>query len=74
MIKVSSSFITNSGDSFDEELVKTTVYLANSRNIGIIVKNVEYKPQLDAAASYGLNIVQGGYMCTPKCEQEYFTK
>ncbi len=74
MIKVSSSFITNSGDSFDEELVKTTVYLANSRNIGIIVKNVEYKPQLDAAASYGLNIVQGGYMCMPKCEQEYFTK
>ncbi len=72
IIKVSSSFITNSGDSFDEELVRTTVYLANSRNIEIIVKNIEYKPQLEAAASYGLNIVQGGFMSPPRREDEYF--
>ncbi len=72
IIKVSSSFITNSGDSFDEELVKTTVYLAGSRNIEIIVKNVEYQPQLEAAKQYGLNVVQGGFLSPPKFSDEFF--
>ncbi len=72
IIKVSSSFITNSGDSFDEELVKTTVYLAGSRNVEIIVKNIEYQPQLEAAKKYGLNVVQGGFLSPPKFSKEYF--
>lgn len=71
LIKVSSSFITNSGDSFDEELVKTTVSLAKSRNISVIVKNIEYKPQLDAAALYDLKIVQGGFLALPEHEEKY---
>lgn len=72
IIKVSSSFITNSGDAFDEELVKTTVYLANARNIEIIVKNIEYQPQLEVAKKYGLEIVQGGFLAPPKFADEYF--
>ena len=71
LIKVSSSFITNSGDSFDEELVKTTVSLAKSRNISVIVKNIEYKPQLDAAALYDLKIIQGGFLALPEHEEKY---
>lgn len=72
IIKVSSSFITNSGDSFDEELVKTTIYLAENRNIEIVVKNIEYKAQLDAAISYGIKIMQGGFLSLPKQESLYF--
>lgn len=72
IIKVSSSFITNSGDSFDEELVKTTVYLASNRDIEIVVKNIEYKPQLEAAAGYGLNLLQGGFLSPPKFASECF--
>ncbi len=71
LIKVSSSFITNSGDKFDEELVKTTIYLAGSRNIEVIVKNIEHKAQLEAAYSYNLNILQGGFLSLPESADKY---
>lgn len=71
IIKVSTSFITNSGDKFDEELVKTTIYLAENRNIDIIVKNIEHKAQLEAANLYGLHILQGGYLNPPESADNY---
>lgn len=70
MIKVSSSFITNSGDSFDEALVHTTVALAESKGIEIAAKNIEHKAQLWAAESFGIKIVQGGLISIPKTEAE----
>lgn len=71
IIKVSTSFITNSGDSFDEALVKTAVSLAESKGIEVAVKNVEYKAQLRAAESFGINIIQGGLICSPKTADEF---
>lgn len=70
IIKVSSSFITNSGDSFDEALVRTTVSLAKSRNILVAVKNIEHKAQLWAAEGFGIDIVQGGLISAPKTESD----
>ena len=70
IIKVSSSFITNSGDSFDEALVRTTVSLAESRGILVAVKNIEHKAQLWAAEGFGIKVVQGGLISSPKTEGE----
>lgn len=70
MIKVSTSFITNSGDSFDDALVRTTVSLAKSRGIDIVVKNIEHNAQLWAAEGFGINIVQGGLISPPKTAAE----
>lgn len=70
IIKVSSSFITNSGDSFDEALVRTTVSLAESKGIEVSVKNIEHKAQLHAAEGFGIKIIQGGYISPPKTENE----
>ena len=70
IIKVSSSFITNSGDSFDEALVRTTVSLAESKGIEVAVKNIEHKAQLWAAEGFGINIVQGGLISPPKTRNE----
>jgi len=70
MIKVSTSFITNSGDSFDEALVRTTVNLAESKGIDIVVKNIEHNAQLWAAEGFGISIVQGGLISPPKTEAE----
>ncbi len=70
IIKVSSSFITNSGDSFDEALVKTSVALAESKGIEVAVKNIEHKAQLWAAESFGIEIVQGGFISMPQTESE----
>ncbi len=73
MIKVSSSFITNSGDSFDEALVRTTVSLAANKGIEVAVKNVEHKAQMWAAEAFDIRIVQGGFISTPKLESEILT-
>lgn len=70
IIKVSSSFITNSGDSFDEALVRTTVSLAESKGIEVAVKNIEHKAQLWAAEGFGIRIIQGGLISSPKTESE----
>ncbi len=70
MIKVSSSFITNSGDSFDEALVRTTIALAESKGIEVAVKNIEHKAQHWAAVGFGINIVQGGLISAPKTQSE----
>lgn len=70
MIKLSASFVTNSGDRFDEELVKTTVRLAESRGIEVFVKNIEYLAQLEAAQSFGLERFQGGLLNPPRSERE----
>ena len=70
IIKVSSSFITNSGDSFDEALVRTTVSLAESKGVEVAVKNVEHKAQLWAAEGFGIKIVQGGLISPPKTSSE----
>lgn len=34
-------------------------------------EDIEYKPQLEAASGYGLNIVQGGFMSPPEHEENY---
>lgn len=70
MIKLSASFVTNSGDRFDEELVKTTVRLAESRGIEVFVKNIEYLAQLEAAQSFGFERFQGGLLNPPRSERE----
>ncbi len=72
IIKVGSSFITNSGDSFDEALVRTTVSLAESKGIEVAVKNIEHKAQLWAAEGFGIKIVQGGLISPPKSHDELF--
>lgn len=70
MIKLSASFVTNSGDRFDKELVKTTVRLAESRGIEVFVKNIEYLAQLEAAQEFGLERFQGGLLNPPRSEHE----
>lgn len=74
IIKIGASFITNSGDRFDEELVKTTVRLAESRGIGVYVKNIEYLAQLEAARGFGLERFQGGLLTPPYPEREIVQK
>ena len=70
MIKVSSSFVTNSGGAFDDVLLSTTFSLAASRGIIISVKNIEYRSQLDAANQAGADLVQGGYLAPPQTSEE----
>lgn len=70
MIKLSASFVTNSGDSFDAALVETTVRLAESRGIEVFVKNIEYLAQLEAAQGFGLERFQGGLLNPPRPEDE----
>lgn len=74
MIKIGASVVTNSGDQFDEELVRTTVRLAESRGIGVYVKNVEYLAQLEAARGFGLERFQGGLLTPPYPEKELVQK
>ncbi|MCM1335277.1 MAG: bifunctional diguanylate cyclase/phosphodiesterase [Bacteroides sp.] len=74
MIKIGASFITNSGDDFDAELVKTTVRLAESRGIDVFVKNVEYLAQLETARGFGLERFQGGLFAPPYPEEEFVEK
>lgn len=74
MIKIGASFVTNSGDRFDEELVKTTMHLAESRGIGVYVKNIEYLAQLEAARGFGFERFQGGLLMPPYPEREIVQK
>ena len=69
-IKVSSSFVTNSGGEFDDVLLSTTFSLAKSRGITTSVKNVEYRSQLDAAIRAGADVIQGGYLAPPAAPEE----
>ncbi|MBR5090365.1 MAG: GGDEF domain-containing protein [Ruminiclostridium sp.] len=70
MIKVSSSFVTNSGGEFDDVLLSTTFSLASSRNITTSVKNIEYRSQLEAAKHAGADLVQGGFLSPPSTPEE----
>lgn len=70
MIKVSSSFVTNSGGAFDDVLLSTAFSLASSMNILTSVKNIEYRSQLDAANQAGADLVQGGFLSPPLTAQE----
>ena len=70
MIKVSSSFVTNSGGEFDDVLLSTTFSLAKSRNITTSVKNIEYMSQLEAAKRAGADVLQGGYLAAPQTPEE----
>ncbi|MBQ9483643.1 MAG: GGDEF domain-containing protein [Ruminiclostridium sp.] len=70
MIKVSSSFVTNSGGEFDDVLLSTTFSLAKSKNITTSVKNVEYRSQLEAANRAGADVIQGGYLAAPATPEE----
>ncbi len=70
IIKLSASFVTNSGDSFDEELVKTVVRLASSRGILVSVKNIQYEAQLEAARGYGIGCFQGELLTPPLSERD----
>ncbi len=70
MIKVSSSFVTNSGGEFDDVLLSTTFSLAASRNIITCVKNIEYKSQYDAAKHAGAAMMQGGFLALPVTAEE----
>lgn len=70
MIKVSSSFVTNSGGEFDDVLLSTTFSLAASRGISTSVKNIEYRSQLEAAKNAGADLVQGGYLAPPLTADE----
>lgn len=70
IIKVGSSFVTNSGGEFDDVLLSTTFSLASSQGIMTGVKNVEYKSQYDAAIHAGADLIQGGYMCFPQTAEE----
>lgn len=70
MIKVSSSFVTNSGGEFDDVLLSTTFSLASSRGIKVCVKNIEYRGQYDAAQNSGADILQGGVSAFPMQEEE----
>ena len=74
MIKVSSSFVTNSGGEFDDVLLSTTFSLASSRNIKTGVKNIEYRSQLDAAKHAGADLMQGGYIEAPMTAEEILSK
>ncbi len=70
MIKVSSSFVTNSGGEFDDVLLSTTFSLASSRNILTCVKNIEYRSQHEAARHAGADLVQGGFLEPPATAEE----
>ena len=70
MIKVSSSFVTNSGGDFDDVLLTTTFSLAASRDITICVKNIEYRTQYEAARNAGADIMQGGFLSFPATAEE----
>ena len=70
MIKVGSSFVTNSGGEFDDVLLSTTFSLAASRGIVAGVKNVEYRSQLEAANHAGADVIQGGYLAAPTTADE----
>lgn len=74
MIKVSSSFVTNSGGEFDDVLLSTTFSLSSSRNIKTCVKNIEYRSQLDAAKHAGADLMQGGYIEAPMTADEILSK
>ena len=70
MIKVSSSFVTNSGGEFDDVILSTTFSLAKSQGIITSVKNIEYRSQLEAANHAGADLVQGGYLVPPATADE----
>ncbi len=70
MIKVSSSFVTNSGGEFDDVLLSTTFSLASSRNILTGVKNIEYRSQHEAARHAGADLMQGGFLEAPETADE----
>ena len=74
MIKVGSSFVTNSGGEFDDVLLSTTFSLASSRGILTGVKNIEYRSQLDAAKHAGSDLMQGGYIEAPATADEILSK
>lgn len=74
MIKVSSSFVTNSGGEFDDVLLSTTFSLASSMNIRTGVKNIEYRSQMDAAKHAGADLMQGGYIEAPMTADEILSK
>jgi diguanylate cyclase (GGDEF)-like protein len=70
IIKVSSSFVTNSGGEFDDVLLSTTFSLAKSKNILTSVKNIEYRSQLEAAKFANADVLQGGYLAPPSTPDE----
>lgn len=70
IIKLDTSFITNSGDSFDRELVRTTVNLAQSRGNTVIAKNIEHSAQRRAADLCGISLIQGGLLSPPLSEDK----
>ena len=70
IIKVSSSFVTNSGGEFDDVLLSTTFSLASSRGIFTGVKNIEYRSQYEAAMHAGAEMIQGGFLETPATAEE----
>lgn len=70
IIKVGSSFVTNSGGEFDDVLLSTTFSLASSRGIVTGVKNIEYRSQYEAAKHAGADLIQGGYLCFPATADE----
>ncbi len=65
MIKISSSFVTNTGEEFDSVILKTALSLAENRGITVCVKNIEHKAQLEAAESSGAELMQGGFIAAP---------
>ena len=73
IIKVSSSFVTNSGGEFDDVLLSTTFSLASSRNIITAVKNIEYRSQYEAARHAGATRMQGGFLASPLTSEEILT-
>ena len=74
MIKVGSSFVTNSGGEFDDVLLSTTFSLASSRGIITGVKNVEYRSQYEAAKHAGADLIQGGYLEYPLTPDEILSR
>ena len=74
MIKVGSSFVTNSGGEFDDVLLSTTFSLALSRGIRTSVKNIEYSSQYEAARHAGAELMQGGYLEYPSTPDEILSK
>ncbi len=74
IIKVSSSFVTNSGGEFDDVLLSTTFSLAASRNIITCVKNIEYRSQYDAALHAGAEMMQGGFLELPQTQEEILSR
>ena len=70
MIKISSSFVTNTGEEFDSVILKTALSLAENRGITVCVKNIEHKAQLDAAEYSGAELMQGGFIAPPVLPEE----